>query len=590
MDIVLAKTKMNAHLENSSPHNIKTLKELKSPVHKPPIDYETLVWVLYTTFTILAMLDRFIWNIWPRETYSIGRGSAGSDFKDGLKPGPWTVKFYDFMARASGRYTIVALNLLLFTMMHTTMAWLAETWLARRVIDFSNYREGNRRLHKWYGIGIVIMTLVHVWSIVVPCIFDGWRAQVVLGLFEWPLSERGPKGFKDINILTKTMSLQGDDVFRIIEMTILLAILLPLSIRWLHTRWHLGIHLHSLINVLYFIDIVRRHTHPHSWILNTPVFFAWLVDVLVGLYWRRKNPVIYRQELSDNYLLLFWKQKITLNTVGPKYFLRLKDSSCFERAHVFTAFENRENLDLANGHEWSTCVLVRVYNNYRNLRIPRQDKVSHTHRIFEQEDLKLYTWGPFLGNTSESMMRAMNSDRPITLVAGGSAAGYLIDAVQQHKAATCSKLTVIYTTNDTALFQWIVNVFKVLKNSFSMEKVSTVLALTNGSEHSLDRSALVDELQDGMDSSSNPSESSSQQTNGSIFLQYGRLNFTKQIEKGCITFFQGSGELQNAVRNACKANRSKLIAGPAFDQEQKKKKYFLQSLRKNCFRSGDDLA
>jgi hypothetical protein len=66
----------------------------------------------------------------------------------------------------------------------------------------------NLRLHKWNGIAISVLTLVHVWSIIFPCIFHGWKAIVWLGHFEWLLSERTPKGFKDADPLTKTMMLQ----------------------------------------------------------------------------------------------------------------------------------------------------------------------------------------------------------------------------------------------------------------------------------------------------------------------------------------------------------------------------------------------
>lgn len=38
-----------------------------------------------------------------------------------------------------------------------------------------------------------------------------WKAQVIPGTFEYPLSERSPSGFKDANAATETMSLQVDD-------------------------------------------------------------------------------------------------------------------------------------------------------------------------------------------------------------------------------------------------------------------------------------------------------------------------------------------------------------------------------------------
>eukprot|EP00615_Pteridomonas_danica_P003382 CAMPEP_0114348804 /NCGR_PEP_ID=MMETSP0101-20121206/15015_1 /TAXON_ID=38822 ORGANISM="Pteridomonas danica, Strain PT" /NCGR_SAMPLE_ID=MMETSP0101 /ASSEMBLY_ACC=CAM_ASM_000211 /LENGTH=93 /DNA_ID=CAMNT_0001486977 /DNA_START=53 /DNA_END=331 /DNA_ORIENTATION=+ len=55
---------------------------------KKLLKYEILLWGLYVTTTILAIMDRFTTNYWPRETFTIGSGSAGSD-RINLKPGPW---------------------------------------------------------------------------------------------------------------------------------------------------------------------------------------------------------------------------------------------------------------------------------------------------------------------------------------------------------------------------------------------------------------------------------------------------------------------------------------------------------------------
>lgn len=108
---------------------------------RPFIRYETLVWLVYGAITVLAIADRFSTNLWPRQVFRIGRGTAGSDFTDGLKAGPWSVKFYDIVARVSGRYSILALNLLLFTAMKTTESFLSESWISRRAVDFSDVHE-----------------------------------------------------------------------------------------------------------------------------------------------------------------------------------------------------------------------------------------------------------------------------------------------------------------------------------------------------------------------------------------------------------------------------------------------------------------
>lgn len=568
-------------------------RRLRRVCSQPFISYEALVWTTYGVITILAIVDRFTWQVWPREIYRVGKGTAGSDFKNGLKPGPWSVKAYDAIARISGRYSILALNLLMFTMSHTTYGWLAECWLARHVVNMTDYVEANRRIHKWNGIGIAVMTLAHVWTIILPCITHSWRAQVVLGNFEWILSERGPKGFKDANVRTETMSLQGDDVFRIVEMTILLAILLPLSVRWLSTRWHFGVQLHSIINILYFIDIVRRHTHPHSWILNTPFFVYWIVDTVVGVYWRREKPEMFRVNLSEDYMLLFWAQHKRSETVGPKYYVKMQESSRLERAHVFTGFENRLSLDLAGGRPWTTCLLVRVYRNKRKPRLGRKDFISQTYRIAQSTNVDVWTWGPFVGDMSDAIRLRMElSRKALTLVAGGSAAGYLIDAVQQrHVSSRATGITCLYSTRDPALFNWVADVMAALLQDQRTRNVHILLALTHGENFDQDAADGVERKQQEVDERVGRAENSTscsddERPRSTLALQYGRMNFVKSISPASVVYFQGSGGLQKAVRQGCKANKCRLFSGPAYDNDATRKKSFLRVLKNAGRRTG----
>jgi hypothetical protein len=78
----------------------------------------------------------------------------------------------------------------------------------------SNAVHANLRLHKCNGIALCVLTLVHVWSILLPCVTHGWGARVIAGRFEWWLSERKPPGVKDVDFKHTTMNLQVDDVFR----------------------------------------------------------------------------------------------------------------------------------------------------------------------------------------------------------------------------------------------------------------------------------------------------------------------------------------------------------------------------------------
>ena len=176
------------------------------------------MWVFWTAIIALWVTDRFTTNFWPRQTFTVGRGTAGTDFIGGLKPGGWSVKFYDICARVSGRFSTLALNLLYVTTMHSTHYWLAESALVTRYVDMGDCIEANRRLHYYAGILMCFLMLVHVWSILLPTL-EGYRVMVNPGSFEWPLSERTPAGFKDVNPLTKIVMMQIDDVSCPIQIT-----------------------------------------------------------------------------------------------------------------------------------------------------------------------------------------------------------------------------------------------------------------------------------------------------------------------------------------------------------------------------------
>lgn len=447
------------------------------------VPYEYVVWFVFLALTILAILDRFLWNVWPRQKFWIGSGIAATDKVDGLISGPWTVKAYDVIARISGRYSIAALNLLLFTTMNTFAAWLSESWLARKVVNCSDLKGANTRLHKWNGILLCVMTVIHVWSILFPVMINHYHLMVASGSFEWILSERKPPGFKDMNAETSTVMMQVDDVVRLVVMTLMLGILMPLSIHWLKTRWHLGIHVHRFIMVIYFVDIVRRHTHPHSWVFNTPFFFLWIFDNIVGYFWRKERPNVFRIQLSSDYMVLFWNQAKGSPGVGSKYFVRMIPSSLLERAHVFTAFENRMGMDMADGNVWSIGLVIRVYRSPRRPVLGRKDKYSHTLRLFEEEKpICVNTWGPYPGVMSESIVDSMARNKPFCLVAGGSAAGYILDALQLHGGLKSAPMTVLFTTRDPQLFRWMALWTMQILHHIDHENVHVIMALTSGGE------------------------------------------------------------------------------------------------------------
>lgn len=333
---------------------------------------------------------------------------------------------------------------------------MASSWIGTHILDCSNIVKTNVEAHKLNGIALCVLTLVHVWSILLPCVIHKWRAQVVPGLFEWPLSERTPPGFKDADAENKIMSLQVDDVFRLVEMTLLLGIVVPLSIRWMQRCWHLGIQVHRFVTVLYFVDIVRRHSHPHSWVLNTPIFVIWILDKFLSMSWRRiQVPDVVRQTISPHYIVLYWNANGNLNSacsscppnevlsVGSNYSMKLYPASWMEPLHPFTAFKKRsggdwwDHLLLKEGtrmnknantekavddfenHQKNLPLSSRYTNGavvrtFRNDRMPtignKSEARSHTERITtgNTDSLSaLFIWGPFQGQVTNLIPKAL---------------------------------------------------------------------------------------------------------------------------------------------------------------------------------------
>ena len=368
--------------------------------------FGVLVWVLFTTLTALWIIDRFTWQINPRQLYSIGsaadgRGRVAGDPTD-IKDGPFSVAFYDVFARFSGRLLTMSVDVLYMTKMRSTLHALAESPSVNAYVNMANAFGSMQYMHNVWGIVTAVCTLLHVWSILFPVAVDGYTLEVKSGSFEWPLSERKPTGFKDISgPETRRVMLQVDDVWRLFLMTILFAVLTPLAYKWLKTKYHIGMHLHNFVAVMYVIDIVRRHTHPHNWFINPPVIFLWLVDRFIfGHWWRCQTPKVHRIQLSDDYMLLCWNQRRTLETVSPEFYLRLVDSGFMERAHVVSGFQRKlQTLQLPGvptdsiGHHWTSAVIMRVYHKKRTPSVPKADKVSHTHRIAHKAGANpLYVW------------------------------------------------------------------------------------------------------------------------------------------------------------------------------------------------------
>ena len=541
------------------------------------------MWTLHITIVLLACLDRLFWNVWPRETHNIGRGTAGRDRRE-LMVGPWSVKCFDLIARVSGRFSILTLNLLFFVRLKTIENWLATSWVSEYVVDCSNIVKANLRLHIWNGIAFCTLLLMHVWSILLPCLFHRYGARVVPGSFEYPLSERAPPGFHEADSKTKMMSFQVDDVFRMVEMTVTLGILIPLSSYWFQNRYHIAIHIHRVAAVIVFIDIARRHSHPHSIILNIPIFFIWLMEKAFIAWIRSDSHCFHRIRLGDDYMAIFWASPTPPGkSVGPNFYLRLKDSSLSEPFHAFTSFQNRNFLRIRDFKEpWTSGVVMRVYHNKRKLALSKKDRSSHTGRLYDciTESSALEVQGPYTGEMSELIKLAYNpteslcfnnialsitqgsdpdekevwrfpsrTSGSVVLVGTGSGVNYLIDALQ-HQFTGGREMVILWSTRDHSLYNWVSD---LINQMVFPDHTNLRIVLAN-----TDRSGTGQvTLPSGLSTLSNPDSN----VPNTVTYVTGRIDFEKEIPVDSHVFFQGSSTVGKAVRAACKNKRCWVYKG-----------------------------
>ena len=357
--------------------------------------YRMLMLLTYTVITIIAVIDRFTTNWSPRQGYSIVKGwkgcekyktsssgddvlssSCGNDYFCGtqedfdqysgqlpqavggdwcLKPGPTSVKVYDALSRISGRVIITTLIFNFLTMCHCSFNFLAA-WNTRTRSFFWNVKEDNLYLHAIFGWIAGICTVVHVWSLFLPSIFDGYtNVMVTINGLSWPAQVS--LGASQVDVTNQTANWGVDDVWRLAWMTLIFCILFPVSrsIRVLNANYSIAMWLHVGIAMGYFIDAWRRRTHPHVWLVNSPFLLWYIVDRVAGLIWYRvnKRQKFIRINLDENYQVLLWKQPDA--AILPKrrlcdvYRLKTSGSRFLEYYHPYTCASNGEIVDSGDG-------------------------------------------------------------------------------------------------------------------------------------------------------------------------------------------------------------------------------------------------
>ncbi|CAM9470777.1 unnamed protein product, partial [Sphacelaria rigidula] len=243
-------------------------------------------------------------------------------------------------------FTCCFTSLMFITMCHGTWNYLSEVEVLKPYLY--SWREDNFWLHTVGGWTMGIWVILHVWSLFLPSIFNGYQNVVVGGTFSIPAQIALDRSQIDND--EKQANWGYDDIWRIFWMTVIFGGLIPLS----RSTWALKINhslamwLHMLVGVGFFFDSWRRRTHPHVWILNTPFVLWWLADKVACAKWHRVDPTAEatRIMLDDEYMLLLWKDVDIPRRICDIFWLKLRSGPGKVRngeiAHPFTTCSSHD--------------------------------------------------------------------------------------------------------------------------------------------------------------------------------------------------------------------------------------------------------
>jgi hypothetical protein len=569
--------------------------------HKPPgrrVTYKTLLWSFYVITTALFVLDRFTTNVFPRQAFKMGKYSdtdangfktgecltpkstlrndklsgcysTSSDKIDGFlqaKNGPtgWGVTAFDVLARVSGRWTIAATNGCFFSMFDTFHVWLHQT--APAWIDMHDEHEDRRNFHISCGWQILLATLPHIWSFLLPVMFHSFPIEFDAGTLDWPGTIR--TSFKTVDPDKKVVTLSADDVWRLIHVTILLGFVIPYTYKHLFkSNWPLGMKIHMIAGIAYLWDIIRRHSHPHSWIFNGPVFLLWIIDKYTGAYLSYNKDVrVECVKLSANYMVAVtsaeWSAQVPRFSINGLFWLReTTPEGRASRSHPFTCMTNPLKLQLERpgptaasaGPAWKTGFIIRISQRSgsftRNLSLAIPETSSSPNPCLDMRGAQPSCYNRAI----ENLMLGL----PVAVMASGSGAALAIDFVAwavHNEFVFRRACIVMYTTRDRGLFE------------FVLRTVQDILALSdhrNTDKLQIYLSVTAKDKGDGM---LNPGTSN---RDSRLHVEQGRLDFeAKLLDMPVRTsaFFCGAPLLQRILRDYCREDGISFTAGHVFDQ------------------------
>ena len=333
------------------------------------ISYNVALWVAFIACLLITVIDRLTLNVWPLGVNHTFPHEA-----------VWGVQVFEVFSWISGRMSIVTTSILFLTQCRTTMNILVD--ICPKWLYIGDIRRINDTIHIFAGWMTAIIILLHVWLIFLGPLTSGTSL-----MFLESQSMRSQVPFYDAE--KEILALAPDDVWRLIEMSVLFLILFPLSM-WSKAyfcrkqRYTTAMIIHLIAALMFAVDIIRKKSHPHSKVFNIPVVVYWGLDRMAGMFLYRKcqaNVTSFIDFDDGRCVLLFLKVDPKLRgKSGGALYLHFQKLSMrlFGYAHPFTMWTNQGVLQgiedrtvpkiacsetdqpdaVTKRYEWSRCISV----------------------------------------------------------------------------------------------------------------------------------------------------------------------------------------------------------------------------------------
>jgi len=311
---------------------------------KPPrrlrrasVSYEVLLNVACALFLAVVVAERFTLKLWLLEVdVALDASTVEKD--------PAAVTAFKATSIASGRVVIACTVILFGTGCYALTNVFVDTVVPRFFpwLFIEDVFVTHLRLHKRYGYLLGVAILLHVWSIFWPTWFHGTELRVLDEAREGLSGTDQQVPFWDAE--KQLISLAPDDVWRFIEMNILWLVVIPYSVLGRNTRFSLATSLHHLAVLLFAVDSIRKPSHPHVHIFNTPVVVLWILDRAARFSLYRSHVVHLQQRYvtADNrYMICYFKLNEGAKLPEGEVMLLNYLHDYFELSHPYTIWTNR---------------------------------------------------------------------------------------------------------------------------------------------------------------------------------------------------------------------------------------------------------